>query len=218
MSRSPPRAGGCRRCAGAACSELAPAERSPALFALTAGRSARGRAARPRARAGRREQRRPPDRVRAGGGVARALLPGQARDRRARAAQRREGLRASAGKRAAAGRYAGSTGLHRPDLVLLRRPRRRLALPVAVEVELTVKAPQRLRAICRAWARCSQVAGVVYLVSRAVAAGGRERASRRRAPRSGSRSCAWTRWPSTSREDVLENRLTRSLALLSWAR
>jgi hypothetical protein len=36
-------------------------------------------------------------------------------------------------------------------------------LPVAVEVELTVKAPQRLAEICRAWARCRCVAGVIYL-------------------------------------------------------
>jgi hypothetical protein len=36
-------------------------------------------------------------------------------------------------------------------------------LPVAVEVELTVKAPQRLADICRAWARCRCVAGVIYL-------------------------------------------------------
>jgi hypothetical protein len=64
-----------------------------------------------------------------------------------------------------------ATGLHRPDMVLLapvdgrsgRAPAR--ALPVAVEVELTDKAPRRLRAICRAWARCPQVAGVLYLTS-----------------------------------------------------
>lgn len=64
-----------------------------------------------------------------------------------------------------AGRYAGSSGLHRPDLVLAPAAEDDLALPVAVEVELTVKAPRRLCEICRAWARCSQVAGVVYLVS-----------------------------------------------------
>ncbi|MGH2835036.1 MAG: hypothetical protein ACRDK4_04605 [Solirubrobacteraceae bacterium] len=79
-----------------------------------------------------------------------------------------------------AGRYAGSSGLHRPDLVLAPLAREDQSLPVAVEVELTIKAPQRLREICRAWARCSQVAGVLYLVSertqpavtRAVAAAG----------------------------------------------
>ncbi len=35
--------------------------------------------------------------------------------------------------------------------------------PVAVEIELTVKAPRRLEAICRAWARSREVAGVLYL-------------------------------------------------------
>lgn len=64
-----------------------------------------------------------------------------------------------------AGRYAGSSGLHRPDLVLAPAAEDDLGLPVAVEVELTIKAPARLREICRAWARCSQVAGVLYLVS-----------------------------------------------------
>jgi hypothetical protein len=64
-----------------------------------------------------------------------------------------------------AGRYAGSSGLHRPDLVLAPAAGDDLGLPVAVEVELTIKAPRRLCEICRAWARCSQVAGVVYLVS-----------------------------------------------------
>ncbi len=51
---------------------------------------------------------------------------------------------------------------HRPDLVLWPLD---LAggLPVAVEVELTIKAPERLAAICRAWARARCVAGVLYL-------------------------------------------------------
>jgi hypothetical protein len=49
--------------------------------------------------------------------------------------------------------------LHRPDLVLLPAA----ALPIAVEVELTVKGARRLRSICRAWARCRHVAGVLYL-------------------------------------------------------
>jgi hypothetical protein len=52
---------------------------------------------------------------------------------------------------------------HRPDLVLWPERAER-SLPVAVEVELTVKAPPRLHAICRAWARCRCVAGVLYLV------------------------------------------------------
>jgi hypothetical protein len=63
----------------------------------------------------------------------------------------------------------GSAALHRPDLVCWLDP-----LPVAVEVELTVKAPRRLRAIVRGWARSRLVGGVVYYapphVARAVAA------------------------------------------------
>ena len=38
-------------------------------------------------------------------------------------------------------------------------------LPVAVEVELTCKAPRRLASICQAWARCRCVAGVIYLAA-----------------------------------------------------
>jgi hypothetical protein len=53
---------------------------------------------------------------------------------------------------------------HRPDLVLWPRDSR-AELPVAIEVELTVKAPERLLAICRAWARARCVGGVVYLVA-----------------------------------------------------
>jgi hypothetical protein len=52
--------------------------------------------------------------------------------------------------------------LHRPDLVLWPE-RAEESPPVAVEVELTVKAPERLADICRAWARCRCVAGVLYL-------------------------------------------------------
>lgn len=51
--------------------------------------------------------------------------------------------------------------LHYPDLVLW--PEAPGALPVAVEVELTIKAPRRLANICRAWARCPTVSGVLYL-------------------------------------------------------
>jgi hypothetical protein len=50
--------------------------------------------------------------------------------------------------------------MHRPDLVLL--PRSGPRLPVAVEVELTIKAPRRLVEICRAWARARHVDGVLY--------------------------------------------------------
>ena len=56
----------------------------------------------------------------------------------------------------------GELLLHRCDLVLWP-DRPDAGLPVAVEVELTRKAPARLAAICRAWARCREVAGVLYL-------------------------------------------------------
>jgi hypothetical protein len=56
----------------------------------------------------------------------------------------------------------GAPLLHRPDIVLARSGG---ALPVAVEVELTVKAPRRLLAICRSWARCRCVAGVLYIAA-----------------------------------------------------
>jgi hypothetical protein len=60
--------------------------------------------------------------------------------------------------------HDGAALLHRPDLVLWPdgAPEQ---LPVAVEVELTVKAPRRLLEICRAWARCRCVAGTLYLVA-----------------------------------------------------
>jgi hypothetical protein len=56
---------------------------------------------------------------------------------------------------------------HRPDLVLWPVDPRD-GLPVAVEVELTVKSPERLADICRAWARARCVAGVLYLAPPAV--------------------------------------------------
>lgn len=62
------------------------------------------------------------------------------------------------------GTATGAPLLHRPDLVLWPRDPQE-PLPIAVEVELTVKAPQRLLEICRAWARCSCVAGTLYLTS-----------------------------------------------------
>lgn len=68
----------------------------------------------------------------------------------------------------AVGRVAAGADSHRPDLVLLDPAGVRA--PVAVEVELTVKAPRRLRAICRGWARSRHVAGVVYVVSEPVLA------------------------------------------------
>lgn len=60
---------------------------------------------------------------------------------------------------------AGEPLLHRPDLVLWRRSTRPGSRPLAVEVELTVKAARRLEGICRAWARCDRVAGVIYVVA-----------------------------------------------------
>ncbi|HLH15491.1 MAG TPA: hypothetical protein VKV16_11920, partial [Solirubrobacteraceae bacterium] len=62
----------------------------------------------------------------------------------------------------------GAPTLHRPDLVLW--PAQPEGLPVAVEVELTVKAPRRLEEICRAWARCRSVAGTLYLADEHVLA------------------------------------------------
>jgi hypothetical protein len=60
----------------------------------------------------------------------------------------------------------GGTLLHRPDIVLWpQSPSTSERLPVAVEVELTIKAPRRLLEICRAWARCRCVAGTLYLVA-----------------------------------------------------
>jgi hypothetical protein len=61
----------------------------------------------------------------------------------------------------------GAPLLHRPDLVLWPDGSSE-QLPVAVEVELTVKAPQRLLEICRAWARCRCIAGALYLASEPV--------------------------------------------------
>jgi hypothetical protein len=60
----------------------------------------------------------------------------------------------------------GEPRLHRPDLVLWPRAD---GAPVAVEVELTVKAPRRLSDLCRAWARCRLVDGVLYCVAPSVA-------------------------------------------------
>jgi hypothetical protein len=60
----------------------------------------------------------------------------------------------------------GSPVLHRPDLVLWPPVvRGEESFPVAVEVELTVKAPRRLIDICRAWAYSDCVAGVIYLAA-----------------------------------------------------
>lgn len=52
--------------------------------------------------------------------------------------------------------------LHRPDLVIWPAAGAR-GLPLAVEVELTIKAPRRLAEICRAWARSRHVEGALYI-------------------------------------------------------
>jgi DNA-binding Lrp family transcriptional regulator len=54
----------------------------------------------------------------------------------------------------------GGTAWHRPDLVCWRS-----GAPLAIEVELTVKAPERLRTIVRGWARSRLIEGVVYYAS-----------------------------------------------------
>jgi hypothetical protein len=77
----------------------------------------------------------------------------------------REQRRALASARLGVG-PRGEPLAHRPDLVLWPKdssPPSPPGLPVAVEVELTVKAPRRLADICRAWARARCVAGVLYL-------------------------------------------------------
>ncbi|GIK77340.1 MAG: hypothetical protein BroJett022_10300 [Actinomycetes bacterium] len=53
---------------------------------------------------------------------------------------------------------------HRADLAVLRKGE-----TVAIEVELTAKAPRRLEAIVRAWRRARWVAGVRYYVAAGVA-------------------------------------------------
>ena len=55
----------------------------------------------------------------------------------------------------------GRPALHRPDLALVSPAGRVLA----VEVELSIKAPRRLQAICRGWARARHLGGVYYLAT-----------------------------------------------------
>jgi hypothetical protein len=59
----------------------------------------------------------------------------------------------------------GRRALHRPDLALVSPDGR----TIAIEVELSIKAPRRLEAICRGWARARHVSGVYYLAPPAVA-------------------------------------------------
>jgi hypothetical protein len=58
----------------------------------------------------------------------------------------------------------GQPMLHRPDLVIWPSVAGREGA-VAVEIELTIKAPRRLEAICRAWARARDLSGVLYLAA-----------------------------------------------------
>jgi hypothetical protein len=94
---------------------------------------------------------------------------------------RREERQAAAPLASAAMRTAGARGpaLHRPDLVIWASGDVRAGKPVAVEIELTIKAPRRLEQICRAWARSRDVSGVVYFAPADV-----ERALRRAIDRS----------------------------------
>jgi hypothetical protein len=59
----------------------------------------------------------------------------------------------------------GRRALHRPDLALVS-PEGNV---VVVEVELSIKAPRRLAAICRAWARARHISAVYYLTPSPVA-------------------------------------------------
>jgi hypothetical protein len=81
-------------------------------------------------------------------------------ERELRRAEREQG-RPLASAELGAGPH-GERLLHRCDLVLWPSSDAD-SLPVAVEVELTVKAPARLATICRAWARCRHVAGSLYI-------------------------------------------------------
>jgi hypothetical protein len=59
----------------------------------------------------------------------------------------------------------GRPALHRPDLALISPDRR----VVAVEIELSIKAPRRLQAICRAYARARHISHVYYFATRPAA-------------------------------------------------
>ena len=106
------------------------------------------------------------------------------RERAARSPARER--RAEAGRAIAAGCCTGPTWCSGPL-------GRRRGLPVAVEVELTIKAPRRLAEICRAWARSRRVAGVLYLAPAERRACARSGRSTRRRRASASSSCRSTR-------------------------
>ncbi len=82
-------------------------------------------------------------------------------ERELRRDERELGHLFASAKLAASHGHGGQGRLHRPDLVLCPHDPDS-GLPVAVEVELTIKSPERLVEICRAWARCRTIAGVIY--------------------------------------------------------
>jgi hypothetical protein len=81
-------------------------------------------------------------------------------DRELRALERASGRRLASTELGL--RRSGEPDSHHPDLVLIGE---RGGPPVAVEVEIAVKAPRRLHGICRAWGRSRTIAGVVYCAS-----------------------------------------------------
>jgi hypothetical protein len=81
-------------------------------------------------------------------------------DRELRALERSTGRRLASTELGL--RRSGEPDSHHPDLVLLGEHGDH---PVAVEVEIAVKAPRRLHGICRAWGRSRTIAGVVYCAS-----------------------------------------------------
>lgn len=94
------------------------------------------------------------------------LVTGEVWLRRREHADGERSARCDAAVPLAPGRAPGAR--HRPDLLLSPAAGTPGVAAVAVEVELTVKAPRRLQSICLAWARARHVAGVLYIVSEAV--------------------------------------------------
>jgi hypothetical protein len=82
-------------------------------------------------------------------------------ERELRRDERERGHPLASAKLAASRGYGGQCRLHCPDLVLCPHDPDG-GLPLAVEVELTIKSQERLVEICRAWARCRTIAGVIY--------------------------------------------------------
>jgi hypothetical protein len=82
-------------------------------------------------------------------------------ERELRRDERERGHPLASAKLAASHGHGVQGRLHRPDLVLCPHDPKG-GLPLAIEVELTIKSPERLVEICRAWARCRTIAGVIY--------------------------------------------------------